>query len=165
MHIGMRDDSGIWEDDMRGRKPVPTALKLVRGNPGKRPIPETEARPSPDVQMPDWLSRDAKLHWPTIAEPLRAAGLLTALDATALGLYCEAFVLWKDANDKIVKFGPVVKGAAGYPVRSPFLTIANQQSELMLRILVEFGMTPSSRSRVTATPPDDTNPFSKFVKH
>ncbi|KAE8761248.1 hypothetical protein FSO04_04420 [Paraburkholderia madseniana] len=54
---------------MRGRKPVPTALKLVRGNPGKRPIPEMEAHPSPDVQMPDWLSPKAKLHWPAIAEP------------------------------------------------------------------------------------------------
>ncbi len=73
-------------------------------------------------------------------------------------------MLWKDANDKIVKFGPVVKGAAGYPVRSPYVSIVSQQSEFMLRILIEFGMTPSSRSRVTATKPDDTSPYAKFVK-
>ncbi|MHB9839972.1 phage terminase small subunit P27 family [Paraburkholderia terrae] len=144
---------------------MPTALKLVRGNPGKRPIPAAEARPSRDVQVPDWLSPAALRHWPVIAEPLHAAGLLTAIDTTALGLFCESFILWKDANDKLLKFGPVVKGAAGYPVRSPYMRIVSQQSELMLRILAEFGMTPASRTRVTASKPDaEDDAFSKFVK-
>ena len=79
-----------------------------------------------DVQIPDWLSAGAKQHWPVIAEPLHAAGLLTAIDTTALGLFCESFVLWRDANEKVIKFGAVVKGAAGYPTRSPYLRIASQ---------------------------------------
>ncbi|MFM0565801.1 phage terminase small subunit P27 family [Paraburkholderia sediminicola] len=149
---------------MRGRKPVPTALKLARGNPGKRPLPDAEPRPGLEVVIPDWLSPAARKHWPTIADPLRAAGLLTALDATALALYCEAFARWKHANDHVVKFGPVVRGAAGYPVRSPYLTVANRAFAQMTHILVEFGMTPSSRSRVTATKPDDTSPYAQFVK-
>ncbi|MCX4146760.1 MULTISPECIES: phage terminase small subunit P27 family [Paraburkholderia] len=149
---------------MRGRKPIPTALKLVRGNPGKRPLPKTEPRPELAVLVPDWLSPAARKHWPTIADPLRAAGLLTALDTTALGLYCEAFARWQYANEQIVKLGPVVEGAAGYSVKSPFVTIANTAYEQLTRMLVEFGMTPSSRSRVTATKPDDTSPYAQFVK-
>ncbi|CAE6855302.1 hypothetical protein R75461_07676 [Paraburkholderia nemoris] len=149
---------------MRGRKPVPTALKLARGNPGKRPLPDAEPFPGLEVVIPDWLSPVARKHWPTIADPLRAAGLLTALDTTALGLYCEAFVRWQYANEQIVKLGPVVVGAAGYPVKSPFVTVANTAYEQLSRMLVEFGMTPSSRSRVTATKPDATSPYAQFVK-
>ncbi|MFM0263114.1 phage terminase small subunit P27 family [Paraburkholderia sediminicola] len=149
---------------MRGRKPVPTALKLARGNPGKRPLPDSEPRPGLEVVIPDWLSPAACKHWSTVADPLRAAGLLTALDAIALGLYCEAFARWQYANEQIVKLGPVVKGAAGYSVKSPFVAVANTAYEQMTRMLCEFGMTPSSRSRVTAMKPDDTSPYAQFVK-
>ena len=38
---------------MRGRKPVPTALKKLRGNPGKRPL--NDAEPKPDVVVPGVL--------------------------------------------------------------------------------------------------------------
>lgn len=31
---------------MPGCRPTPTALKLVRGNPGKRALPKNEPRPS-----------------------------------------------------------------------------------------------------------------------
>lgn len=149
---------------MPGRRPTPTALKLVRGNPGKRALPKNEARPSLDVKMPDWLSPDAVKHWPAVAKQLHDAGLLTAIDVTALGLYCEAFARWKDANGRIVKYGTVVKSPSGYPIQSPYLAIANKAHEQMTKLLTEFGMTPSSRSRCTVTKPDDPNPYAKFVK-
>ena len=87
---------------------------------------------------------------------------MTALDTTALALYCEAFVTWKDASDKVVKHGAVIKGAAGYPVKSPYLRIANRAYDQMTRMLAEFGMTPSSRSRCTVTKPDDPGPYAKL---
>ncbi|CAJ3071216.1 P27 family phage terminase small subunit [Burkholderia pseudomallei] len=152
---------------MRGRKPTPTALKLIRGNPGKRPINDAEpdAASLADIELaPDWLSPDAQRHWPVIARQLHDAGLLTGLDVAALGLYCEAFARWKDANDKVVKLGAVVKSAHGYPIPSPYLQVANQAYAQMTRMLAEFGMTPSSRSRVTAKKPDPTAQYAKFVR-
>lgn len=137
---------------MRGRKPIPTALKLVRGNPGRRPLPGNEPIARIGAKAPDWLSDAAKEHWPLIAKQLTDAGILTELDAPALGLYCEAFVRWKHANEQVAKFGPVVKAPSGFPVQSPFLAISNRAWEQMLRMLIEFGMTPSSRSRITAEP-------------
>ncbi|WP_232346024.1 phage terminase small subunit P27 family [Burkholderia pseudomallei] len=98
-----------------------------------------------------------------IAEQLHAAGLLTVLDVTALGLYCEAFARWHDANEKVVKLGAVVKSAHGYPIPSPYLQVANQAYAQMTRMLAEFGMTPSSRSRVTVKKPDPTAQYAKFV--
>lgn len=151
---------------MRGRKPTPTALKVVRGNPGGRPLNEHEPKPpraSPE-KIPDWLSPQAREHWPEVAKQLADAGVLTDLDRPALAQYCEAFVIWRQAYDKVLKFGLVVKAQSGFPVQSPYLSIAKQQSERMLRILTEFGCTPASRTRVTASTPDDTSPYAKFVK-
>ncbi|MBF4014832.1 phage terminase small subunit P27 family [Burkholderia pseudomallei] len=149
---------------MPGRRPTPTALKLVRGNPGKRPLQRNEPRPSLNVTMPDWLSPDAAKHWPAIAEQLHQVGLLTAIDVTALGLYCEAFARWKDANARIVKYGTVIKSPNGYPIQSPYLAIANKAHEQMTKLLAEFGMTPSSRSRVTVTKPNQSAQYAKFVR-
>lgn len=151
---------------MRGRKPTPTALKLVRGNPGKRPLNDAEPAPpvSHDLTCPDWLSDSAKEHWPAIAQQFHDAGLLTVLDVPALALYCESFARWKHANEQIARYGPVVKGAAGYPVRSPYLCIANRAHEQMVKLLIEFGATPSSRSRCAVTKQNDPGPYAKFVK-
>jgi hypothetical protein len=39
-----------------GRPPKPTALKLMTGNPGRRPLPKDEpAPPKGDVLAPAWL--------------------------------------------------------------------------------------------------------------
>lgn len=151
---------------MRGRKPTPTALKLIRNNPGKRPLNDAEPTPPPlDMELaPDWLSAAAKEHWPVIAQQLRDAGLLTVLDVSALALYCETFARWKHATEQVARYGPVVKGAAGYPIKSPYLSIANRAQEQLMRLLIEFGMTPSSRSRCTVAKPEVPNPYAKFVK-
>jgi P27 family predicted phage terminase small subunit len=133
-----------------GRKPTPTALKIVQGNPGKRPLPQHEPRPPVGAEMPDWLSDEAKAHWPMVAAQLTEAGILTEIDAQALALYCEAFARWRHANEQVVKFGPVVKAPSGFPVQSPFLAICNKAWDQMMKALIEFGMTPSSRSRVYA---------------
>lgn len=114
--------------------------------------------------MPDWLSTEAGKHWPIVAKQLHGAGLLTSIDATALGLYCESFARWKHANTQIARFGTIVKTPNGYPIQSPDLAIANKAHEQMARLSVEFGMTPSSRSRCTVTKPDDPGPYAKFVR-
>ena len=134
---------------------TPTALRVLAGNPSKRPLPQNEPQPERGAEMPDWLSEEAKIHWDVVSKQLDDVGVLTKMDAVALGLYCEAFARWKHANDQVIKFGPVVKAPSGFPVQSPFLSIANKAWEQMLRILMEFGMTPASRSRVTAAKQED----------
>ena len=139
---------------MKGRKPVPTYLKVLRGNPGKRPLPENQPTPEPGAAMPSYLSPEAAAHWPTVAEQLEAAGVLTRLDQSALALYCEAFARWRHATDHVVNHGPVIVSPSGLARRSPYLQIADKAFEHMTKLLVEFGMTPSSRSRVSKVKPD-----------
>lgn len=143
---------------MKGRKPKPTHLRAVQGNPGHRPIPEA---PPLDKSMPDapeHLSDTARAEWSRVAPQLHAAGLLAQLDRAALAAYCQAYGRWVDAETQLRKVGVLIKSPSGFPMASPFLTIANQSMAQMGRILTEFGMTPSARARVSgaapAAPPD-----------
>jgi hypothetical protein len=49
----------------------PTALKIIQGNPGRRPISANEPQPEIGADPPDWLSPAAKEHWPLIVQTLR----------------------------------------------------------------------------------------------
>ena len=75
---------------MRGRKPKPTRLKLIEGNPGRRPIRGDEPQPpASQPTCPAHLSPTAKAEWKRLAQSLNAIGLLTQVDRAALAAYCQ----------------------------------------------------------------------------
>jgi P27 family predicted phage terminase small subunit len=140
------------DSDMRGRRPKPTRLKVLTGNPGKRPLNQTEPRPEPVIpDCPAELGEVARREWNRLAGELASLKLLTNLDRAALAAYCGAYALWAEATEAIQKCGSMIKSPSGYPVQSPYLAMANRQAEIMMRIASEFGFTPASRSRI-ATP-------------
>src|SRR5689334_12451196 len=78
----------------RGPIPMSSALRAVRGNPGRRRQSKTEPTvPAGLPEPPEFLSEIARQEWDRIAPELLAAGLLTALDRAGLAVYC---VLWAD---------------------------------------------------------------------
>jgi P27 family predicted phage terminase small subunit len=85
-----------------------------------------------------------------MAGDLYDAGLLTAIDRDALAAYCDAYARWVDAKGKVDGAGAILKSADGGYYQNPFLSVANKAMEQMLKIGSEFGMTPSSRTRVRA---------------
>lgn len=91
-----------------------------------------------------------------MARDLHTLGLLTQIDRAALSGYCASWSRWVEAEDALREFGMLVKTPNGFPIPSPFVAIANKAMKQMLEFLVQFGMTPSSRSRVTATPRDES---------
>jgi len=136
---------------VRGRKPKPTAVKIREGNPGKRPLNLRE--PLPDIVVPECpaeLSETARAEWDRIVGELMHLNMLTSLDRATLAAYCESYALWTEAITQVRKFGTIVKSPSGYPIQSPYVAIANRQAEIMLRIASEFGLTPASRSRISA---------------
>ncbi len=136
---------------MRGRRPKPTRLKLLTGNPGKRPLNEREPKPEPSVpDCPPELGPVARREWDRLVGELSKLRILTHLDRAALASYCGAYALWAEAMEQIQKYGAMVKSPSGYPQQSPYLAIANRQAEIMMRIASEFGFTPASRSRISA---------------
>jgi len=142
---------------MRGRKPKPTRLKALTGNPGKRPLNPAELNPEPAMpECPAELGPVARREWDRLVGELAALRLLTNLDRAALAAYCGAYALWAEAMEAIQKYGTMIKSPTGYPIQSPYVAIANRQAEIMMRIASEFGFTPASRSRVSM--PSNTEP-------
>ena len=148
---------------MRGRRPKPTRMKLLTGNPGKRPLNADEPRPEPTVpECPPELGPVARQEWDRLAGELGALKILTTLDRAALAAYCNAYGLWAEAIQAIQKYGTMVKSPSGYPIQSPYVSIANRQAEIMMRIASEFGFTPASRSRISAPPRQEPDLFSNL---
>jgi P27 family predicted phage terminase small subunit len=139
---------------MRGRKPLPTEVKRVRGNPGKRPLNDREPQPRRVVpRCPDFLDEDAKREWRRVTRLLERNGIVTELDGPTLMAFCQAFSRWAVAERNLQKYGTVILSPdKNFPIQSPYLSIANMAMEQMVKIATEFGMTPSSRSRVTTVP-------------
>jgi len=149
-----------------GRKQTPTALKVVRGNPGKRPLPKNEPKPARSTpKAPSYLSNEAKAHWGRVVKQLAAVGLMTDLDVDALAAYCEVFTRWVDANEKIRRHGAVVKSRNGFPTISPFVHVADKAFVQMRALLTEFGMTPSSRTCVTVAKREEDSPWARFRRN
>lgn len=99
---------------------------------------------------PSPLFGKAKKEWARIVPELNSAGLLTKIDGCALASYCEFFARWAEASAKIRKTGMLVKDGKGNPMINPYVRIGNDAFDRMRQLLTEFGMTPSSRSKVKA---------------
>ena len=145
---------------MQGRKPLPTALKIIRGNPGKRALSKAEPKTNGKAQPPAWLGDHGLRHWAEVAPMLEKVGVLTDLDALALGDMCFAYEKWRKAQENEQISGSYVTAQSGFPMLAPWVTEGERQRTIWRKLQTEFGMTPSSRSRVTASAPqEEENPF------
>ena len=136
---------------MRGRKPLPTELKLLAGNPGHRPLNTREPKPKVKPKMPkapSFLNKRAQAEWRRTGQRLFDLGILTELDEVLLSMYCSSFSHWTAANETLEKEGYTILSARSGLKPSPWLAIANSAWKEILKIMIEFGMTPSSRTRV-----------------
>jgi P27 family predicted phage terminase small subunit len=149
---------------MRGRKPVPRALHVLRGLPSKQKLSADEPQPAPvdNLTPPPWLDPEAQAEWTRLAPVLQRLGVFMETDTAALTAYCEAWATWKGATQQIRKFGMVIKGKEAVPIVSPYVKIAHNALLHMRALLTEFGMTPSSRARVHV-PKADQPAVSKWV--
>jgi P27 family predicted phage terminase small subunit len=150
---------------MRGRKPLPSNVVRLRGNPGKRRLNDAEPRPAPRVPpCPACLGDEARKEWQRLAKELGELGLLTGLDRGLLAAYCQAHALWVEAVSSIERYGTMVKSPNGYPMQSPYVAVANKQVDIMVRIAAELGMTPSSRTRIRVGDKTPADPFEAFLQ-
>lgn len=136
----------------RGRKPKPTALKLLEGNPGKRQLNMNEPRLTQKMppECPDWLEEEAQAEWNRLSETLFEMGILTDLDVVPFAAYCQAYARWREAEEFISQHGSIVKTKTGYWQQVPQVSIAHTNQKAMLQAAAEFGLTPSARSRIIA---------------
>ncbi len=148
----------------RGPAPKPTHLKVLAGNPGKRPINEDEPKPKPIApKCPSWLDKEAKKEWKRVAPELERLGLLTQVDGAALAAYCQAYSRWKQAEEVLSKHGLVFKTPNGYIQQLPQVAIAQKYARIMREFCHEFGLTPSSRSGMKLPSGGEEDEFEAFL--
>ena len=151
---------------MAGRRPKPTAIKALAGNPGKRALNQKEPKPrSKRPKMPaEFKGTRKEFHWRRLTRELAGMQLLTSADGDAIAMYCDYYVRWEDATKEIADNGMIVHTENGFPVQSPYLGIANKAMAAMQKLLVEFGMTPASRSRIQLPEGKADDPFEAFLR-
>ena len=135
---------------VKGRKPKPTALKVLEGNPGKRELNKSEVKPVRGAlpECPDWLETEAKAEWERLSKIMYELGILTVLDVAPFASYCQAYARWKEAEEFISQHGSIVKTKSGYWQQVPQVSIAHSNQKIMMQAASEFGLTPSARSRM-----------------
>jgi P27 family predicted phage terminase small subunit len=137
-----------------GSNRKPTALKKFLGNPGKRKLNEKEPDPPKGVpEMPRFLNREGRAEWKRIIPILCDMGVLTVADGKALAAYCSAYAQLAKAEAAIDKYGLLcvrleeATGVAELKV-NPAVRIKSDALRQMKSFLIEFGLTPASRSKL-----------------
>ena len=144
----------------RGRKPKPTAVKKLEGNPGRRPLNKHEPKPPVGVgDAPDWLDDVGKNKWAQKKDQLEQLNIVTTVDDDALAVYCQAYSDFVYAVRFIEeKDCRVCVSEKGAEYQHPMVGQRNKAAELIIKYGVHFGLTPSSRTGLNvdlALPEDD----------
>jgi P27 family predicted phage terminase small subunit len=155
-----------------GKRPLPTHLKLLRGNPGQRKLPdEPQPEQLPDVpDPPPFITGYAADEWWSTGTELHRLGLLTKVDIPALAAYCYSYGQWRMAAEALgrmqagdpVMHSMIVKSKFGEAVQNPLVSIVRKHAGDVIRYAAEFGLTPAARSRISAGIHGD-NSQSKFA--
>jgi P27 family predicted phage terminase small subunit len=158
----------------QGRRPKPTALKLVDGTARPdRMNPDEPIPPSGEVKCPVWLHGRARRVWRELEPVLKAMGVLTVADVAMFAALCETQAEFIDAREDVRKRGIEIErkrydkqGREFYLVEdNPSVRIASDAGKRLKALMVEFGMSPSSRTRVTAQPkPKEKSPLEALME-
>ncbi|MBU1567705.1 MAG: phage terminase small subunit P27 family [Proteobacteria bacterium] len=149
-------------------RPVkPTNIKILQGT--ARPGRMNKDEPTPNIEIPEMpthLTGEAAKEWKFITAHLKSMGLISRCDKAAISFYCT---LWKDhveAEAQIAEKGRVVITPNGSEQISPWVSISKHAMLAAHKMLVEFGLTPASRTKVSAkTPEKKKDPKSRFFQN
>jgi P27 family predicted phage terminase small subunit len=137
-----------------GRPAVPTQLKILRGNPGKRKIKAGEpAPPQSGVEMPEYLGPVARARWAVMLPILQGVRVMTRADVEALARYCDTYEWWLATRAKLRADGdtyPILNDAGDikYIAQRPEVAIAHKLAAQLHALEADFGLTPSSRTKL-----------------
>jgi len=134
------------------RRREPTSLKIVRGNPGHQRINRAEPKPVSILPSPpSALSTAAKKIWKSHGAQLEELGVVTKIDEASFAAYCATYARWMELQGYLRTAPLVVERSNGGLEANPVIKMAADQQVLLLKVAMEFGLTPAARSKVSAT--------------
>ena len=78
--------------------------------------------------------------------------LLTEADEIALASLCQQYAMLQEAQIKLRKTGLLIKTRSGFIQQSPLVGIISATVDQVIKLSREFGLTPSSRTRIHVEP-------------
>jgi len=142
----------------RGPKPQPTQFKLLRGNPGCRPLNVHEPQPPSDgISMPPHLGEVAAARWQELLPMLQATRVMTRADVEALARYCDTWEWWLAVRAKLKAEGdtyPILNdgGEIKYIAQRPEVSIAHKLAGQLRQLESDFGLSPAARASLKVDP-------------
>ena len=130
-----------------GPKPLPSNIRQYTGGQKKDTTdePTLEIKASPP---PDYFDSTQRACWSRNAEKLARMQVMTDADRDLLEMYVITWLRWRDAVKKTGTEYTVESPKSGYPIQNPLLSVANKAEAQLIKIMAEFGFSPSSRTRV-----------------
>lgn len=152
------------------RRPQPTQLKILKGNPGKRPLNRAEPVPPADgIEPPEWLAGAALDKWRELLPLLQDVRLMTRADVGTLARYCDTWGWWRRCREVIDREGDTLvicddHGNEKYRQQRPEVGIVNKLAQQLGRLEAEFGLSPAARAGLQAAPPEAFDDLTEFFK-
>jgi len=134
----------------------PTALRVLEGNRGKRPLPKNEPKPRPITpDPPPYLSPLARRRWDELLPELEIIGTLTIVDGDVLACYAMAYADVVELTADIEAEGRSYSfGLNGAQAPRPEVGMLNRAKDDLRRFGAELGVGAASRTKVEVKKPD-----------
>lgn len=154
---------------MAGRKPKPTRLKLMQGTARKHRMNKREPQPEGGTPpCPKGVGAEVRAVWDDLAPVLERLGVLTVADGLALELLSATVAEWRAADKAIRQHGPTYEttNAQGNTMHRPRPEVAmrSDSARRLASLMAEFGLTPSSRTRVGVVAVPETDPLEEYMR-
>src|ERR1700676_828116 len=153
---------------VRGTMPTPTKIRILNGNPSRRPLPTNEPQFTPGIpDHPTSMSPNARKQWDELVSEMGNSGVLRRVDGGALSMLCEDLAMLDTLRIGLAAQAREITKKAKekrQPISGNALTALSRTTEgrrtmttireLSAQIIIqrrEFGLTPSSSTRVQAS--------------
>jgi len=146
---------------------VPTALKILRGNPGHQKHEKLDPTREPKMARGEFpeptehLTGDAMTEWSRIVPILQGAGLTMLGDLHGLTEYCRTVGRLRTIGRRINRDGYIQETPKG-PALHPLAREERELSQALRQYLIEFGLTPASRTRIKVEAPKEKSKVESF---
>lgn len=144
-------------------------MKILDGSAAHDPQRINHFEPAPlpgDPDCPEILDTVGMAKWRELVALHRERGTLSREMAGPIATYCAVFSRKEKLREILENEGMFIKGSYGSTIAHPALRTLEKAEAMLLRLDVEFGFTPSSRTKcVTNAPPkDDLESFLEEAK-
>ena len=157
---------------MGGRPRIPRELKELHGS-----LNATRDKELPikgtiviGLEAPSDLNEWGQRYWLDIMEEYQRLGIITRVDVGALHSVCYWYGLMNEAADIVsakgleVEVEKVTPKGESYTVTetNPMIAVADKAFKNYIAMCREFGLTPASRTRISAPDQKDGDKFAEF---